>query len=306
MLVVNLERVLELAGLHESVGESRDGGQVIVDSQELAGQSAGIGEASSLQVGLEQIAEAIGIGIEIGDFLQRFDGGLGVAGLEQIAALHEQRVAIAGIEGEHALQNFFGGGQRALGTQSLGSSGEDLPGFVLLAQADINFRQADAHGRIFRIHFQNLLEDADGVVQFAGLQEFFRDLQVLGAGIVEESLLGVEFGQFQHALERRLELADLLVHGDGLDRETLVGIGIAYSFEAFGSFAGFPEAGVEIADGVGDREILGICFEDLFVLSDGVLHLALLDILLRSAENFLFVEPETERHKCTSPRTWSN
>ena len=271
----------------------------------LLAKRAGIGEAASLQICLEQIAKAIGIGIEIRNFLQRFDGGLGVAGLEQIAALHEQRVAVAGIEREHALQNFFGGGQRALGAQSLGGSGENLPGFILLAQADINFRQADAHGGIFRIHFQNLLEDADGVIQFAGFQEFFRDLQVLGAGIVEESLLGVEFGQFQHALERGLELADFLVHGDGLDRETLVGIGIAYALEAFGSFVGFPEAGVEIADGIGDGEILGIGFENLFVLSDGVLHLALLDILLRSAENFLFVEPETERHKSTNSRPWS-
>jgi len=31
------------------------------------------------------------------------------------------------------------------------------------------------------------------------------------------------------------------------------------------------------------------------------LHLALLDILLRSAECLLFVEPETERHKVTNP-----
>jgi hypothetical protein len=34
------------------------------------------------------------------------------------------------------------------------------------------------------------------------------------------------------------------------------------------------------------------------------LHLALLDILLRSAENLLFVEPETERHKSTNSSPW--
>ena len=127
----------------------------------------------------------------------------------------------------------------------------------------------------------------------------------MGACIVEESLLGVKFGQLQHALERRLELADLLVHGDSLDRETLVGIGIAYSFETIGGFVGFPEAGVKIADSIGDREVLGVGFKDLFVLSDGVLHLALLDILLRSAESLLFIEPETERHMSTSSRTCS-
>ena len=47
MLVINLERVLVLAGLHESVGESGDRRQVIVDSEQLAGESAGIREAAS-------------------------------------------------------------------------------------------------------------------------------------------------------------------------------------------------------------------------------------------------------------------
>src|SRR5580658_11135953 len=122
MLIVNLERVLELAGLHEGIGKSGNGAKVVVDGEELAGQSAGIGEAASLQVSLKQVAEAIRIGIEIGDFLERFDGGFGVAGLKLVAALHEQRVAIAGIEGEHALQNFFGGAGGTLGTQSFGAA----------------------------------------------------------------------------------------------------------------------------------------------------------------------------------------
>ncbi len=56
------------------------------------------------------------------------------------------------------------------------------------------------------------------------------------------------------------------------------------------------ETGVEVANGVGDGEFLGVSFEDLFVLSDGILQLALLDEFLRSAESFLFVEAKTERH----------
>ena len=58
-------------------------------------------------------------------------------------------------------------GQRSLGTQSFGGGGENLPGVILLAEADVDFRQADAHVGVFRIHFQNLLEDADGVLEFA-------------------------------------------------------------------------------------------------------------------------------------------
>src|SRR5580700_2429159 len=304
MLIVNLKRILELPGLHEGVGECGDGAQVVVDGQELARKSAGVRQTPRLQVSLQEIAKAVGIGIEVGDLLQGFDGCFRISSFEQIAALHEQRIAVAGIEGKHALQNFFCTARRAFGAQSLSGSCENLPGFILLAQADVDFRQADAHGGVFRIHFQNLLEDADRVFKFAGFQELFGDLQVLGAGVVEQSLLGVELGQFQHALKRWLELADFLVHGDGLDRETLSGIGIAYGLETFGGFVGFAEAGVEIANGVGDGKVFGVRLENFFVLGDGILHLALLDILLRRAEDLLFVEPETERHMSTNSSPW--
>ena len=109
-------------------------------------------------------------------------------------------------------------------------------------------------------------------------------------------MLGVEFGKLQDALQRGLELADFLVHGNGLDRESLAGIGIAYILETIGSLLDLAEAGVEVADSVGHRQILGIIFKDLFVFRDGALQLALLDILLRSAEDLLLVESETKRH----------
>ena len=86
MLVINLKGIFVLTGLHEGIGEDRDGRQVVVDRQEFACQSAGIGETASLQVGLEQIAEAIGSGIEVGNFLERLDGGFGVASLSRLRA----------------------------------------------------------------------------------------------------------------------------------------------------------------------------------------------------------------------------
>ena len=54
---------------------------------------------------------------------------------------------------------------------------------------------------------------------------------------------------------------------------------------------------VEIADGVVDGKILGVVLQDLVVLSNGVLQLALLDKLFRGAENLLFVKAKTKRHK---------
>ena len=59
----------------------------------------------------------------------------------------------------------------------------------------------------------------------------------------------------------------------------------------------WPSRAVEVANGVGDGQFLGVGFENLFVLSDGVGQLALLDELLRSTESLLFVEAKTERHK---------
>ena len=58
-----------------------------------------------------------------------------------------------------------------------------------------------------------------------------------------------------------------------------------------------PKTRVEIADRVVDGQVLGIVLEDLLVLSNGVLQLALLDKLFRGAENLLFVEAKTKRHR---------
>ena len=71
-------------------------------------------------------------------------------------------------------------------------------------------------------------------------------------------MLGIEFRQLQRSIHARLELGDLLVHGDALDRETLRGIGIANFFEALDGFGAVAEAGVEIADRVVDGEIVVI------------------------------------------------
>src|SRR6201981_2394595 len=109
--------------------------------------------------------------------------------------------------------------------------------------------------------------------------------------------MGVEFGKLEDTFEGGLELANLLVHGNALDREPLRGVGITDTLETLGSFLDFGVAGVEVAHGVHHRQILGGGFEDLFVLGNGVLQFALLDVFLRSAENLLFVEAETKRHK---------
>ena len=84
MLVEDQQRVLVLPGLHESVGEAGDGVQIVVNIEQLAGNGARFRELSRLQVGLEQIAQAIRIGVDIGNFLQRGDRGGRIAGFDQV------------------------------------------------------------------------------------------------------------------------------------------------------------------------------------------------------------------------------
>ena len=122
-------------------------------------------------------------------------------------------------------------------------------------------------------------------------------MQVLGPGIVEQTLLRVELRQFQHAIQAGLELGNFLVHRDAFDGKALGGVCITHALKARDSLLGITETGVKITNSIVDGEILGIVLQDLLVFGDGVLQLALLDKLLRSAENFLFVEPETERHR---------
>jgi hypothetical protein len=119
----------------------------------------------------------------------------------------------------------------------------------------------------------------------------------LGAGIVEEALLRVQLRELQNAFQRGLELRDLLVHRDALDREALRSVRVAHILEAFSGLVGLADARVKVADRIQDRQVLGVGLEDLFVFRDRVLQLALLDVLLRSAENLLFIESETKRHK---------
>ena len=122
----------------------------------------------------------------------------------------------------------FGGGERSPRAQRFRRRAENLPRFFLLSQADVNLGKLDPHGYIFRVHFEDLLEKPHCLVEVATLQEVFGDMQVLGAGVVEQPLLGVEFRQFQRSIRARLELGDLLVHGDALNREALRGRAIAH------------------------------------------------------------------------------
>src|SRR5579862_7384673 len=235
--------------------------------------------------------------VDVGNLFKERNRGRGVTGFQGIPTAQQKRVTVARIQAKHTLQNLFSPAARTSAAQALGGCRINLPRFGFLSQPDVDLGQTNAHGDVFRVHLEDFLEDADGLLEFSGAQEFFGDLQILGAGVVEEALLRVQLRQFKNAFERGFELRDLLVHRDALDREALCGVRIANTLEAFGGLVGLADARVEVADRIQDSQVLGIGLQDLFVFGDRVLQLALLDILLRSAENLLFVESETERHK---------
>ena len=106
-------------------------------------------------------------------------------------------------------------------------------------------------------------------------------------------MLGVEFRKPQHAFHGSFQLAELLVHGDGFNGEALRGIGIANTLEALRGLVALSQARVKVTDGIQNGEVFRIMLQDFFVLGDGILQLTLLNELLRSAENFLFIETET-------------
>ena len=298
---INVDGLAIMTEAGATFGQQEHALGVVMDGEQFLGNGGSLGQVSDLQVRLEQVRQTFGMRVEIGSFLQEGDGALGIVAFEGGLATEQQDVAAFWIEGQHALENVFGGGERTARAQRFRHGAEDLPSLFLFVQPDVDFGEFDAHGHIFRVHFEDLLEKAHGLLQVAILHETFGDLHVLGAGVVEQPLLGVKFRQLEGRLHARLQLGDLLVHGDALDREALRGIGVAHHLEARDGLFSVAETGVEIADGVIDGKILGVVLEDLVVLSNGVLQLALLHEFFRCAENPLFVKTKTKRHRIRTP-----
>ena len=265
--------------------------------QELVSQRHGLRDLTGLEVGLQEVAHSLGMRIEVVSLLQELNGFLGIVGFQGRPSAQQQNIAVPGIEYQHALEDLLRSSQRTAHARRFCSRAENLPCFGFLAQPDVNLGELDPHSDVFRVHLQDLLEKPYRLLEVAVLHEVFSDLQVLRARVVEETLLGIEFRQFQRTVHARMDLGDLLVHRDAFYRETLRGIGIADTLETFDGFGSLAQSGVEVPDGVVDGEVLGIVLENLLVFRDGVLKLALLDKLFRSAEKLLFVKAETKRHR---------
>ena len=185
-------------------------------------------------------------------------------------------------------------GQRTTRVERIGAAEEHVAGFITIADALVEIGQLVLHGRILGIEFEHALEDASGIVQLVAAHVLVGDDEVLLASVGVEALLGIEFGEALDAVVGAgIELGELLVHGDGFDREAIGRITVADFLEILGCLIDKTNTGVEVTDGVEHRQVLGVRLDDLLVLGDRVLQLALLHVTLGVRQYLVLIKTKT-------------
>src|SRR5215813_2855993 len=101
------------------------------------------------------------------------------------------------------------------------------------------------------------------------------------------------------------QLGDLLVHRNGFNKESRHCVSIPDLLEATDCVGVISDTGVEVADRVQDGKVLRVLLDALVVFGDCGLQLALLDELLRRAEDLRLVEAKPECHRL-SERIYSS
>src|SRR5581483_10094926 len=118
------------------------------------------------------------------------------------------------------------------------------------------------------------------------------------ARVIEQTLLTIEFSQLNGVLcVVRAHFGELLVDSNGLQGEAILRVLVADSLEVIRSLIVVPHARVKIAHGIQYGGVLGVFLKDLFVFSDSVGKLALLDKLLRLRQDLCFIEAKPKCHK---------
>ena len=70
MLLIHLQSILALSGCNQGVGIRQDCADVVVNREQLRRQRPRLGQTPGLQIGLQQSAQSVGMGIEVRNFLQ--------------------------------------------------------------------------------------------------------------------------------------------------------------------------------------------------------------------------------------------
>ena len=155
----------------------------------------------------------------------------------------------------------------------------------------VELGQLDAGGDVLRIEIDQLADGGQRLARLALAMEVRRHhLEVLHR-VREQAELAVELGQLEVDLNQpRIELEDLLVDRDGLQVEALLAVELGDAEIGLRGLVLRALLGVEIADLEPDPDVLRVLADDLEVLLDGLVNLALVPRLAGCVHHLVLVD----------------
>ena len=205
--------------------------------------------------------------------------------------LQQQRGWIGGRHLQGSLHHLFGFARVAAVEQALPIGEVRFRGVALLPHHVIELGQAHLHPWVFRLHFQQAMQHLDGLGPAVGFQVRFGDLQEQRPRFAQHALLHVKVGQLLEWIDLiRGQLGDLFINRDGLAVESVGQIHLRQPFEVFERMGHVTLAGVEVAHRHQGGLISRIVTQDLLILGDGLVDLALVQILQSALERFALIE----------------
>jgi hypothetical protein len=160
--------------------------------------------------------------------------------------------------------------------------------------------------RIRRVELRQAPVRIDQFGRLARPSVVFQDCGHLDLRFADQSLFPIQIGARQIGLGASgVELGDLLVHGDGFDRQAVRPVQFAQLQVLLDGLRRLPRPGVQVPQVVAHRQVARIGLEDGVVLRNRPIPLALLGIGEGVLEDFAFVEshgldiPSCEKNDCS-------
>ena len=259
--------------------------QLLVDRERLAGLPQ---VAERLRQQVERV-HVLGVGLEAE--LQLGQGPLGVAlGQVDVGELlgEAQVVGLQGCDALRHLQVLVGA---AVLLEVVGGAPQALQRGPRPAGAGVQLAQLDRGGDVLRVQLHHPLQDVGELAGVAGLLVGGGHVLQLAHGVAHEPELLVQARQpLVDPDVVRGELHDLLVDGDRLEEEPLLGVGLRHAGEGVGRQPLVALLLVELADLEEDADVLGVLGQDLLVGGDRLVERTLLNELGRLRDDLVLVD----------------
>jgi hypothetical protein len=149
-----------------------------------------------------------------------------------------------------------------------------------------------------RVELRDLLVDQQRVPGIAVLEVVVGEDLVLALRLHCEALLRVQVGELRVDVElRRIELVDLLVDRDRFVEEAVLPVVVGDLAEDLHRFVVAVDADPEISDAIEGVDVVGIVFEEAFVLLDRGLDLPLGNELFRARDDSIALNRHVPRYR---------